>query len=142
MGTSVSVYSVCRCGSGAQVNHPGKGRKKKSMCWLVVKASVLGARLRNSASLCSSLWGGKVLQINKGLSNFFCLCTSSFPRTVCLGCLSISALWELVWAGNLGFPWSNLLLQGEPWPPQGFHQASFTGLFKVRGSWSIFSVLC
>lgn len=28
MGTSVSLCSVCRCGSGAQVNHPGKGREK------------------------------------------------------------------------------------------------------------------
>lgn len=102
MGTSVSVYSVCRCGSGAQVNHPGKGREKKSMCWLVVKSSVPGARLWNSPSLCSSSWGGKVLQIIKGLSNFFCLWTSSFPRTACLGCLNISARWELVWAGEFG----------------------------------------
>lgn len=101
MGTSVSVYCVCRRGSGAQVNHPGKGRKK-SMCWLVFKSSVLRARLQNSASLCSSSCGRKVLQINKGLSNFFCLCTSSFPRTVCLGCLNISAQWELVWAGEFG----------------------------------------
>lgn len=99
---------------------------KISVFWLAFKPSMLWARLQNSGSLCSSSGDRKALQINDGIRGIFLsLSRSPFPSTVCLGCLNVSALWQLGWDGEFGIFLEQSVLQGEPWLSQGFHQASF-----------------
>lgn len=103
MGTSVSVCSVFRRGSGAQVNHPGKGREKKNPCVGFFSSEVCSELGSEILPLSVPRRGvGKFCRLIGGEAIFFCFCTSSFPRTVCLGCLNVSARWELVWAEGAG----------------------------------------
>lgn len=110
---------------------------QESMCWLVFKARELRARLCNSASPSSSSRGGKVLQIKKGLSNFFSAFVHPPFQEQCVLVLSISQ--PGVGWGIWDFPGAICFCRESP----GWLEAFIEHLsLKVSRSWRIFSVLC